>query len=66
MGLLEKLLAGSSDMCGAHTTGLAVYFSISDALSTLLLVISLLFIVTASLSVLKGMSEDAGRRARRE
>ena len=51
---------------GAHTTGLAVYFSISDALRTLLLVISLLFIVTASLSVLKGMSEDAGRRARRE
>ena len=51
---------------GAHTTGLAVYFSISDALRTLLLVISLLFIVTASLAVLKGMSEDAGRRARRE
>ena len=53
-------------MCGAHTTGLAMYFSISDTLITLLLVIPLLFIVTASLSVLKGMSEDAGRRPRRD
>ena len=57
-------MAGSSGLCGSHTTGVAMYFSISDTLITLLLVISLLLIVTASLSILKGMSEGAGKKAR--